>query len=212
MKLYHKNPRQITEKQYRDLSKWLQELGDLSGVVHDLNSDEIISGNQRCRVFDVNECEIEIIEERDGPDEQGTVAIGFVIWEGKKYNYRQVRWSKRQCEQANIVANQAGGAFDFDVLANQFEFSDLISWGFEQWELLGVSGVSDGDLKSKRNNNNFRILDYPKENVGLNFGGIMVVIPKDLYMRFARAIEQDSWVSKQEAVIAILEAGLKEYA
>ena len=46
MKLYHKNPRQITKKQYSDLETWLRELGDLSGIVHDLNSDEIIGGNQ----------------------------------------------------------------------------------------------------------------------------------------------------------------------
>jgi len=44
-KLYHKNPRQISERQYADLRRWLSEFGDLSGVVHDLNSDEIIVGN-----------------------------------------------------------------------------------------------------------------------------------------------------------------------
>lgn len=135
MKEYYKNPRQITKKEFSQLKEWLRELGDLSGVVHDLNSDEIIGGNQRSRVFNVNECEIEIVQRFDPPDEQGTVAFGFIVWEGKRYNYRQVRWTAKQCEKANIVANKAGGSFDFDVLGNQFELDDLLNWGFSEREL-----------------------------------------------------------------------------
>ena len=138
MKQYHKNPRQITKQQYSDLETWLLELGDLSGIVHDLNSDEIISGNQRSRVFDIEKCDVEITERYDEPDEQGTVALGFIIWEGKKYGYRQVRWDERKCEKANIIANKAGGGWDFDLLANNFEFDDLIDWGFSEKELLGL--------------------------------------------------------------------------
>jgi hypothetical protein len=142
MKRYHKNPRQITEKQFNDLKKWLLKLGDLSGIVHDLNSDEIIGGNQRSMVFDVNKCEIEFTQKLETPDEQGTVALGFIIWEGKKYSYRQVRWDEKKCEQANIVANKSGGSFDFDILANQFEFDELIEWGFKPYE-LGMPGDID---------------------------------------------------------------------
>ena len=47
MKQYHKNPRKITDAQKKALERDLKELGDLSGIVHDVNSDEIIGGNQR---------------------------------------------------------------------------------------------------------------------------------------------------------------------
>lgn len=139
MKPYHKNPRQIKEKQFQDLRAWLLELGDLSGIVHDLNSDEVISGNQRVRAIDVAKCKVVLTEEPHEPDAQGTVAHGYVIWQGAKYNYRQVRWDARQCEKANIVANKAGGGWDFDTLANGFEMNDLLEWGFEDWE-LGMGG------------------------------------------------------------------------
>lgn len=135
MKLYHKNPRQITDKQFTDLGGSLSRLGDLGGIVHDLNSDEIIGGNQRSRVFDINQCEIELKEQYIEPDEQGTVGLGFVIWKGKKYAYRQVRWTAKQCEEANIRANKNGGSFDFDTLANEFELDDLLEWGFDRKEL-----------------------------------------------------------------------------
>ena len=62
MKHYHKNPRRITKKQFENLRQWLTELGDLSGVIHNLPTDEIIGGNQRMEVFDLNNCQIEITE------------------------------------------------------------------------------------------------------------------------------------------------------
>jgi len=142
MKQYHKNPRQITSKEYADLQKWLIQLGDLGGVVHDLNSDEIIGGNQRSRVFDINRCELVVEHAFDEPDEQGTVGLGYVIWQGKRYAYRQVRWDERQCEQANIIANKAGGSWDFDLLANEWDIPDLLDWGFKPYE-IGVVGDPD---------------------------------------------------------------------
>lgn len=91
MKQYHKNPRKITDAQLQQLKENIQELGDLSGIVHDLNTDEIISGNQRSKVININECEIEIVKQYDEPNEQGTIAFGFIIFENQRLNYRQVR-------------------------------------------------------------------------------------------------------------------------
>ena len=141
-KQYHKNPRQITTKQMTMLAHDLAELGDLSGIVHDLNTDEIIGGNQRSKVFRLEECTIELTTELEAPDEQGTVGLGFVIWQGKRYAYRAVRWNAKTAEKANIVANKAGGTWDFDVLANEFEIDDLLDWGFEPFEL----GIDDSPL------------------------------------------------------------------
>ena len=76
MKQYSRNARKISEQQLADLEAFLRELGDLSGVVHDLNSDQIIGGNQRSKVFDINECKIEIEHRMKKPDAQGTVALG----------------------------------------------------------------------------------------------------------------------------------------
>ena len=140
MKHFANNPRQITERQFSDLRRWLAEFGDLSGIVHDLNSDEIVGGNQRARVFDVNECDVILTSQLEEPDEQGTVALGYVVWHDKAYAYRQVRWTPEQCRQANIIANKAGGTWDFDMLANTFEVDELLTLGFEEFELVGFCG------------------------------------------------------------------------
>ena len=139
MELYSKNPRQITDKQYTQLKEWLEELGDLSGIVHDLNSDEIVGGNQRSRVIDINNCELVIEHQHETPDSQGTVGMGYVIWNDKRYGYRQVRWTPEQCDKANIVANKAGGEWDWDILANEFDLDDLLDWGFSERELIGFN-------------------------------------------------------------------------
>lgn len=138
MKNYTKNPRTITAQQLEDLESFLRELGDLSGIVHDLSSDQIIGGNQRSKVFDINHCEIVIEHRNKKPDSQGTVALGYVIWKGKRYSYRAVRWTKKQCEKANIVANKAGGDWDEDLLKKYFKTNDLSQWGFNDDELSTI--------------------------------------------------------------------------
>lgn len=134
MKQYNKNPRKITNKQLAQLKANIEELGYLSGIVHDLNTDEIISGNQRSKVIDINTCEIVLTEKYDQPNQQGTVAWGYVIFEGQKLNYRQVRWNDRQREKANITANALGGDWDYDILEDKFESIDLVDWGLTKLE------------------------------------------------------------------------------
>ena len=134
MKTYHKNPRTLTEKQFKLLKANLEELGDLSGIVHDINSDEIISGNQRSTIFDINKCEISLVKVYDQPTKTGTIAEGFVTYDGERYAYRRVSWTAEQCEKANVTANRRGGSWDFDILANSFDVEQLQAWGFEPWE------------------------------------------------------------------------------
>jgi len=136
LKEYCSNPRTLTQKQHDLLKRDLLELGDLSGIVHDLNSGEIIGGNQRVKIFcEIPDPKIIITEKYDAPTKAGTVALGYVEVGGEKFSYREVRWTKKQCKKANIVANRAGGEWDFNILANAFEVENLLDWGFEDWEL-----------------------------------------------------------------------------
>lgn len=143
MKQYAKNPRRITPKQLEQLKANIQELGDLSGIVHDLNTDEIISGNQRSKVIDINKCEVIITEEYSTPNQQGTVAWGYVVFEGQKLNYRQVRWNERQREKANITANALGGDWDYDILEDKFDSMDLVDWGLTKLEEHKVKNTAN---------------------------------------------------------------------
>lgn len=128
-KEYHKNPRKITGDLLKQLESNLVELGDLSGITHDLNTDEIITGNQRSKVVKLDECETVITEQFKKPDKQGTIAIGYVLWNGFKLNYRQVRWNEEQREKANITANSITGLWDEEILKGQWSgVAGLESW------------------------------------------------------------------------------------
>lgn len=129
-KPYYRNPRQITKKRVDRLTDTLDRLGDLSGIVHNIRTDEIIGGNQRTAVFR-EASEVQIIERYDKPDRQGTVAHGFIIWRGGKYAYRQVDWDEETAAEANIAANVGAGDWDWDVFANQWEPDKLMTWGFD---------------------------------------------------------------------------------
>lgn len=106
------------------LESSLAKLGDISGIVHNLETDEIIGGNQRCAVIG-NKADIKIIEQYDTPDKQGTVAHGYILWRGTKLAYRQVRWNEAQAAEANIAANLGAGQWDSDIFANQWESEEL---------------------------------------------------------------------------------------
>jgi len=132
MKIYANNPRTIEEEELQNLENWMKEFGDLSGIVHDLNSDQLVGGNQRSKIVDINEAEIEIVEVFDEPTAQGTTALGYVLFAGEKFTYRQVRWTPEKCERANLIANKAGGDWDYLALAEFFDPAVLAGVGFDE--------------------------------------------------------------------------------
>jgi len=127
-KSYHKNPRVITNERLMAIRDNIKELGDLSGITVDLNTNEIITGNQRSSIININDCEVVYTKKLKKPDEQGTVAYGYIVWEGQYMNYREVRWNDEQREKANITANALSGEFSHKLLAD-FAQADLRQWG-----------------------------------------------------------------------------------
>jgi len=150
VKEYHKNPRHITEDRKKELEKNMQELGDISGIVHDLNTGEIISGNQRSKIINLKDCEIEITEEFKKPTEQGTVQLGFVIWKNQRFNYRAVRWNEVQREKANITANALTGYWSHEILSNDWGDVDLNKWGVPETELKAMQLKQDKQTEAHR--------------------------------------------------------------
>lgn len=129
MKPYARNPRRITKKRQDRLADTLDRLGDLGGIVHNLETDEVIGGNQRVAVF--RDGLPSLTEQYDEPDAQGTVGHGFIVWRGHKFAYRQVRWDAETAAEANIAANLGAGEWDWDALSG-WDAGDLQAWGFDE--------------------------------------------------------------------------------
>ena len=134
-KKYQKNARKITEKQLNDLKRWMQEFGDLSGVILNIANNEYVGGNQRLGILQEGEL---IIEKRlEKPDVVGTVAYGYVLYQEQRFNYREVNWTGEQHGKASLIANKAGGIFDDELLREHF--ADILDeTGFDQEEIDNI--------------------------------------------------------------------------
>ena len=105
------NPRQLTDKQYKQLKKSLKTFGCVEPIVVNSNpmrTDIIIGGHQRCKVWaDLGNDTIPTVEiELDEASEM----------------------------ELNVRLNKNTGEFDFDMLANYFDVETLNDWGFEPYE------------------------------------------------------------------------------
>lgn len=128
-KQYNLNPRSITDKELNRLEAHLMKFGDLGGVVFCRNNNAYVGGNQRSKIFDGASIEIE--KYFDTPQEDKTVAIGFITWNNRKYLYREVFFSEAEFKEACIVANSDGGTWDLDILRDNWLVEDLQEWGLK---------------------------------------------------------------------------------
>ncbi len=111
---YVANPRQITEKQAKDLKASLAKFGLADPLIINTNN-ELIGGHQRKK----------ILETLLG------VAPDFEI--DVRVPDREL--SIDEARELNVRLNKNAGQWDFDILANNFELDDLLEWGFEKSEL-----------------------------------------------------------------------------
>ena len=140
------NPRTITISEQENLKEHLKEFGDLSGVVYCVKNKAFVGGNQRSDIFDG--AKIEIVEKFDKPTANKTVALGFIHFNGEKYAYREVSFTKKQFKKACIVANNDGGSFDWEVFkTDDWDFEELEGWGVEIPEFEKNKIIVDGDEK-----------------------------------------------------------------
>jgi len=109
------NPRQLTDKQYKQLKKSLKTFGCVEPVVVNANpmrKDIIIGGHQRCKVW----------------ADLGNDSIPTV----------EVELDEAQEMELNVRLNKNTGEFDMDTLSSFFDIDMLKEWGFEDYE-FGMS-------------------------------------------------------------------------
>ena len=110
------NPRVITREQRQALSTSLLQYGDLSGIVFNRRTGQLVGGHQRVAFF--RKAASKKIVKEPRIDSTGTVAVGYVAIQDAKtkkihrHHYREVDWDVHTEMAANIAANAAGGDFD----------------------------------------------------------------------------------------------------
>lgn len=150
------NPRTISKQDFASLKKSITEFGDLSGVVLNVTTNQLVGGHQRVEAFKAlgKDARVEIAQRLQTPTKAGTIAIGFVMLNGERYGYREVQWDLTRELAANIAANRISGQFDVDLLAEvtyqiQQENPDLLELTGQTEDeinkLMKQAGVLDDD-------------------------------------------------------------------
>lgn len=111
------NPRRITDDKLKMLSKSLDAFGDLSGVLYNETTRRLFGGHMRKRVFPP-ESEIVLEERFIEPTRTGTTALGYIVVDGEKFGYRQVRWEELTEKAAALAANRGAGEWDMPRLSD----------------------------------------------------------------------------------------------
>ncbi len=141
------NPRKITPEKLAQLGKTLREYGDLSGVVFNLQTQHLVGGHRR--IENMEDAEIVYTKKYAKPTKTGTVAEGYVVSNGERFAYREVRWPLVREKAANIAANKNAGEWDLPQLEvwlkelNSFDVSyDMDLTMFDEEELAGIIGTT----------------------------------------------------------------------
>lgn len=106
------------------LKKALTEFGDLSGIVFNRRSKQLVGGHQRVEAFKSSAGKVTIERSLSEPTAAGTVAEGFVFIEGERFSYREVDWDNERELAANIAANKGAGEWDYTLLQEHLTHLD----------------------------------------------------------------------------------------
>lgn len=127
LKLNEKNPRKLNQSDAIQLTKSITKFGVCEPIV--INWDgTVIGGHQRLRIL-------------------------------KKLGHKDVDvylpsepLSETETDELNIRLNKNSGSWDYDILANQWNVTDLIDWGFslEELHVEEIPPSEEGDEEEKK--------------------------------------------------------------
>lgn len=94
--------------------------GDLSGVVFNRSTGNLVGGTQRSKKFD-SSAEVVITKRFDRPNKVGTVSFGYIKFKGERFSYREVEWDRHREMAASIAANNNAGEWNQEELGLQLK-------------------------------------------------------------------------------------------
>ncbi|RYF44795.1 MAG: hypothetical protein EOO38_17195 [Cytophagaceae bacterium] len=127
-----KNPRKITDVKARMLRDSLARFGDISGLVFNRTSGQLVGGHQRVEAFKgLGASDVTITKAYKVASHAGTVAEGHVDISGERYAYREVEWDEATEKAANLAANKGAGEWDLAQVAEWIDELTEVSFDLD---------------------------------------------------------------------------------
>lgn len=164
------NPRTITKEELEGLQHSMQKFGDISGIVFNRTTGNLVAAHQRIEILNsfANESEIEILETFEKPTKCGTIAYGYVKNFGaERFSYREVEWDEQTEKLANIAANnpKIQGKFKLELSDLLLELKEIE--GFEELRLNELQDLylsqSDEDKDFSVHNREINVNELTKD-------------------------------------------------
>jgi len=139
---WERNPRQITDKQAERLVESFDQFGQVETIAIGPNN-EIYNGHQR----------LNVLKEKYGDDYEVEVRVASRTL------------TEKEREKLTVFLHKgAAGDWDFDMLANEFELTELLDWGFSEKELdldlaINPSESADDPEESLEEESIYRVPD-----------------------------------------------------
>lgn len=195
------NPRlDWTTDQQEAFKKSIREFGDLSGIVYNRKSKQLVGGNKRRAEFVEGDAAVTIVTELDKPDSVGTVAWGYVDVNGTRFNYREVDWPRKKELAANLAANQHGADFEWQLVS---EYIQELGTGYD----LSITGFSESDINGLIAAD-WTPADIDEGEIGSNHKDVKISLTEAQYKTFTKAKlkASDAKASDADALVAICKA------
>jgi DNA modification methylase len=121
LKPWPRNPRQIKQDQAQRLAQSFDEFGQVETIAVGPD-DDIYNGHQR----------LNVLMQQHGGDYEVDVRVSSRAL------------TEKEREKLTVYLHKgAAGEWDWDALANNFEFDELLDWGFDEKELTGLDFGDD---------------------------------------------------------------------
>lgn len=176
------NPRKITEKQLSDIKASIHRFGIVDPLIINTHEDRynvVIGGHQRLRV---------------------AKSIGL-----KAVPCVEVNLNEQEERELNIRLNKNVGMWDWDQLANVFEVSDLVEWGFDE------SQIFNDDLDGFENVENVMPPEYdevPSAKNNSEYTTYEIVLHRDNKAKLISAVNrvksEQGIITQEEAIMHII--------
>jgi ParB-like chromosome segregation protein Spo0J len=152
-----RNPNRMTPEDKARMAKSLPEFGDLGCIILNRRTGTLIGGHQRTDVMKGATIETADLPE---PEPDGTVARGWLVYQGRRFALRVVDWIESKAKAAMIAANRFGrvGVDDSALLKDLLQEldtgeTDMDLTGFDAEELerlMTQYHVSEGEKLAEK--------------------------------------------------------------
>lgn len=142
------NPRIIDKFTFDNLVESMRVYGDLSGVVKNVETGNLVAGNQRLEAFmKLSADSLHITQRLSTATAVGTVAHGYIVMpDGEQFSYREVVWPIEKEKQANVAANRIEATWDLDKLAElNYEINQYTN------DMKFITGQTEEELSNLMN-------------------------------------------------------------